>query len=133
MLNVKLKYLDDYNEARRRAADYYDNAFKNIDGLSTPKRVENSTHVFHQYTLKLSDGYNHFDLQDFLKEAGVPGMIYYPVPLHLQEAYLVPRYKMGDFPVTENLCSSVISLPMHTEHTEETLKYITDKVIEFLL
>ena len=71
-------------------------------------------------------------MQDFLKELGVPGMIYYPVPLHLQKAYLDPRYKEGDFPITEKLCASVISLPMHTEHSEESLKYITDKVIEFV-
>lgn len=132
VLNVKLKYLDQYNDARRNAADYYDNAFKDIDGIETPTRVANSTHVFHQYTLKLSDKYDHFEMQEYLKEHGVPGMIYYPVPLHLQKAYLDPRYNEGDFPITEKLCKSVLSLPMHSEHTEETLRYITDKVIDFI-
>jgi len=132
VLDIKLKYLDSYNDARRAAADYYDNAFKDVDGLTTPERAGNSTHVFHQYTLKLDDHLDHFEMQDFLKEGGIPGMIYYPVPLHMQKAYIDPRYKEGDFPVTEKLCSNVISLPMHTEHSEETLKYITDKVIEFI-
>ena len=132
VLDVKLKYLEDYNKARNKAADYYDNAFKDIKGLRIPKRAAQSTHVFHQYTLILENGLDHFEMQDFLKEAGIPGMIYYPVPLHMQKAYLDPRYKKGDFPVTERLCASVISLPMHTEHSEETLKYITEKVIEFV-
>ena len=132
VLDVKLKHLDDYNKARNEAADYYDKAFKNVKGLQIPKRADQSTHVFHQYTLKLDNGLDHFEMQNFLKESGIPGMIYYPVPLHMQKAYLDPRYKEGDFPVTESLCASVISLPMHTEHSEETLKYITDKVIEFV-
>jgi UDP-2-acetamido-2-deoxy-ribo-hexuluronate aminotransferase len=131
VLDVKLKYLEDFNKSRRKAADYYDKAFRDIKGLQIPTRASNSTHVFHQYTLVLSDELDHFEMQNFLKEAGIPGMIYYPVPLHMQKAYLDPRYKKGDFPVTEKLCASVISLPMHTEHSEETLKYITDKVIEF--
>jgi len=132
VLDVKLKYLDSYCDARIDAADYYDNAFKDIKGLETPYRSPFSTHVFHQYTLKLADDLDHFEMQEFLKEAGVPGMIYYPVPLHLQKAYLDPRYKEGDFPVTEKLCSNVISLPMHTEHSEESLKYITESVIAFV-
>jgi dTDP-4-amino-4,6-dideoxygalactose transaminase len=132
VLNVKLQYLDEYNAARRKAADYYDNAFKNTAGIAPPKRADNSSHVFHQYTLKLADNIDHFEMQEFLKNEGVPAMIYYPVPLHMQEAYIDPRYSSGDFPVTEKLCKSVLSLPMHTEHTEETLKYITDKVNEFI-
>jgi dTDP-4-amino-4,6-dideoxygalactose transaminase len=132
VLSVKLKYLDDYCDARRDAADYYDNAFKGIEGLETPVRSSFSSHVFHQYTLRLSEKLDHFEMQNFLKDAGIPGMIYYPVPLHLQKAYLDPRYTKGDFPITEKLCSNVISLPMHTEHTEESLKYISEKVIEFV-
>lgn len=132
VLDVKLKYLDEYNAARRKAADYYDKAFKNTKGLRIPKRVANSSHVFHQYTLILDDNLDHFEMQNFLKEVGVPGMIYYPVPLHLQEAYIDSRYSKGDFPITEKLCASVLSLPMHTEHTEETLKYITDNVNAFI-
>lgn len=132
VLKVKLKYLDEYCDARRKAADYYDSAFKNIDGLTTPYRAENSTHVFHQYTLQLGEGLDQFEMQSFLNNKSIPAMIYYPVPLHLQKAYPDPRYKEGDFPITEKLCKSVISLPMHTEHTEETLKLITNEVIEYV-
>lgn len=132
VLKVKLNYLDAYCDARRKAADYYDAAFDNIDGITTPYRVPNSTHVFHQYTLQLDEGLDQFEMQSFLNEKGIPAMIYYPVPLHLQKAYPDPRYKEGDFPVTEKLCKSVISLPMHTEHTKETLKFITDGVIEYV-
>jgi len=132
VLKVKLKYLDSYSEARQKAADYYDAAFKDVEVLTTPYRMANSSHVFHQYTLKLGEGLDQFEMQSFLNEKGVPGMIYYPVPLHLQKAYPDPRYKEGDFPITEKLCKSVISLPMHTEHTEETLKYITQSVIEYV-
>jgi len=132
VLDVKLNYLDAFNSARRKAADYYDEAFKDTKGLKTPKRAENSSHVFHQYTLVLDDHLDHFEMQEYLKNAGVPAMIYYPVPLHMQEAYLDPRYTNGDFPITEKLCKSVLSLPMHTEHNEDTLKYITDKVNEFI-
>jgi dTDP-4-amino-4,6-dideoxygalactose transaminase len=71
-------------------------------------------------------------LRTYLSENGVPAMIYYPIPLHMQKAYTDPRYKEGDFPVTEQLCASVISLPMHTELSEETLHYITTKVLEFI-
>jgi dTDP-4-amino-4,6-dideoxygalactose transaminase len=132
VLDVKLKYLDEYNAARLYAADYYDKAFKNTKGLKTPYRAANSSHVFHQYTLTLEDGLDHFEMQEYLKECGIPAMIYYPVPLHLQKAYLDPRYTNGDFPVTEKLCESVLSLPMHTEHTDETLQYITEKVNEYI-
>ena len=132
VLNVKLKYLDKYNEARRWAADYYDNAFKDFPELETPARSPYSSHVFHQYTLKLAPELDHFEMQEFLKEFGVPGMIYYPVPLHLQKAYLDPRYKEGDFPVTEELCKTVLSLPMHSEHSEESLAFICEKVIAFV-
>jgi len=132
VLKVKLQYLDSYNESRLKAADFYDMAFTNLDMLTIPYRAPYSTHVFHQYTLQLDKKLKQFELQEFLKQKGIPGMIYYPVPLHLQKAYLDPRYKKGDFPVTEQLCNTVISLPMHTEHTVETLQYIVDSVIEFI-
>jgi UDP-2-acetamido-2-deoxy-ribo-hexuluronate aminotransferase len=133
VLSVKLKYLDDFNQARIKAADYYDLAFKSIDTITTPFRAPYSTHVFHQYTLQLDESLNHFEMQEHLKEKGVPAMIYYPVPLHLQKAYPDPRYKEGDFPVTEKLCKTVLSLPMHTEHTKESLDYIIDAVKDYAL
>ena len=131
ILGIKLKQLDSYAAARNKAADYYDKAFANNPKLKTPARVKNSTHVFHQYTLQLV-GVDRTKLREFLASKDIPAMIYYPIPLHLQKAYLDPRYKEGDFPVTEKLCASVLSLPMHTELDEETLKYITENVLEFL-
>ncbi|MFM2019331.1 MAG: hypothetical protein RL007_2987 [Bacteroidota bacterium] len=131
ILRIKLRHLDSYAAARNNAADYYDKAFAGHPKLKTPKRAKNTNHVFHQYTLQLI-GADRTALKEFLASKEIPMMIYYPVPLHLQKAYLDPRYKQGDFPVTEQLCSSVFSLPMHTELDEETLKYITDSVKEFL-
>lgn len=131
VLNVKLKELDNYSAARNRAARYYDNAFADTSEIKTPVRNPKSTHVFHQYTL-VSKGINQFELQTFLKEKGVPCMIYYPVPLHTQEAYKTSAMKEEDFEVTNALCKSVFSLPMHTELAEEELKYITDSVKEFI-
>jgi UDP-2-acetamido-2-deoxy-ribo-hexuluronate aminotransferase len=131
VLKVKLARLDEYAAARNRAADYYDNAFRNNPRLKIPLRFKRSTHVFHQYTL-VTEGIDRNALQEFLTKKEVPAMIYYPVPLHLQKAYLDPRYKEGDFPVTEHLCRTVISLPMHTELDEDQLAYITDSVLEFV-
>jgi dTDP-4-amino-4,6-dideoxygalactose transaminase len=131
ILRIKLRRLDEYAQARNKAADFYDNAFINNSRIKTPVRSQNSTHVFHQYTLVLKD--IHRDkLQQYLQSKEIPAMIYYPVPMHLQKAYLDPRYKEGDFPISEMLCSSVISLPMHTELDEEQLKYITSNILEFL-
>lgn len=131
VLDVKLGYLNEYNEARRKAADYYDKAFANNPKLKTPFRASNSTHVFHQYTL-VTSGIDRNALTEFMGQHQIPAMIYYPVPLHLQKAYLDPRYKKGDFPVTEHLCETVVSLPMHTELDEEQLKFITDTLLEFV-
>lgn len=131
VLRVKLARLDAYAEARNHAADFYDNAFKNHPKLKTPARFEKSTHVFHQYTL-VTEGVDRNAMQEFLMKKDVPAMIYYPVPLHMQKAYLDPRYKEGDFPVTEHLCKTVISLPMHTELDEDQLQFITSSVLEFV-
>ena len=131
ILDVKLKHLDEYCDARRKAADFYDAAFANHPKLKTPTRYQKSTHVFHQYTLVTSE-VDRDALKEFLASKGIPMMIYYPVPLHMQKAYKSSRYNEGDFPVTEKLSETVISLPMHTELTEEQLKYITSNVLEFL-
>ena len=131
VLRIKLQHLDDYANARNKAATYYDKAFANHPKIKTPARAKNSTHVFHQYTLQLN-GVDRTALREFLSINNIPAMIYYPIPLHLQKAYSDSRYKAGDFPVTENLCASVISLPMHTELSEETLAYIVSKVLEFI-
>ena len=131
ILKVKLQHLDKYADERRRAADHYDKAFKDYPQLRTPARWDKTTHVFHQYTL-LTEGIDRAALQQHLMSKDVPAMIYYPVPLHMQKAYLDPRYKEGDFPVTEMLSEKVISLPMSTELDDEQLEHITSSVIEFL-
>jgi dTDP-4-amino-4,6-dideoxygalactose transaminase len=131
VLNVKLKYLDEYASARQQVAAAYDKAFKDQPELTIPARFNRSTHVFHQYTL-LVKGVDRNKLPEFMATKDIPAMIYYPVPIHLQKAYLDPRYQPGDFPVTEQLCSTVVSLPMHTEMDEEQLDYITSSVLEYL-
>ena len=130
ILRIKLRHLDEYAAARRATADYYDKAFANHPNIVTPERTKLSNHVFHQYTLTLKDA-SRDKLREYLATKEIPAMIYYPVPLHLQKAYRDPRYKEGDFPITEKLCSSVISLPIHTEMNEETLLYITKNVLDF--
>jgi dTDP-4-amino-4,6-dideoxygalactose transaminase len=131
VLNVKLKHLDEYAEARQQVAAAYDKAFKDQPELTIPARFSRSTHVFHQYTL-LVNGVDRNKLPEFMATKDIPAMIYYPVPIHLQKAYLDPRYQPGDFPVTEKLCSTVVSLPMHTEMDEEQLNYITSSLLEYL-
>lgn len=128
ILEVKLKYLDQHLEARQAAADYYDKHLSSVKGIEIPIRVNYSTHTFHQYTIKTE---NRDGLQTFLKEKGIPTMVYYPGPIHLQEAFQYLGYKKGDFPVTEELASTVLSLPMHTELDEEQLGYIVECIQEF--
>lgn len=136
VLEAKLPHLNEYSAARQAAAAYYDQAFAGNEHILVPAHDPKSTHVFHQYTLRLiaPEGVNTADyrngVRDKLAEAGVPAMIYYPVPLHLQKAYQDERYKKGDFPAAEQLMDCVLSLPMHTCLDEEQLKYITSKVIE---
>ncbi|CAN5504784.1 DegT/DnrJ/EryC1/StrS family aminotransferase [soil metagenome] len=131
ILRVKLPHLDEYCAARQHAAAFYDSAFANNPKIKTPGRIAHSTHVFHQYTLVLN-GVSRTALREYLETKGVPSMIYYPIPLHMQKAYTDPRYKKGDFPVTEDLCNHVISLPMHTELSDEDLAHITSSVLEFV-
>ena len=130
LLRVKLRYLDGYIEARNKVATSYDVAFQNLPHLQMPQRVNQSTHVFHQYTLKLR-GIDRISFSKFLAEKGVPTMVYYPMPVHLQEAYKVFGYSKGDFPVSEALSSQVISLPMHTEMDEEQQAYIIRSIKSF--
>jgi dTDP-4-amino-4,6-dideoxygalactose transaminase len=130
VLKVKLQYLDDYIKVRQAAADFYDSALANHPKIITPFRDPKSTHVFHQYTLVTKD-LDRDGLQKFLSSKNIPAMVYYPVPMHMQKAYQDPRYREGDFPVTEMLCKSVISLPIHTEMDEEQLKHITLAILEF--
>lgn len=130
VLRKKLPHLDNYNDTRRKAADFYDEAFTNNPNILTPKRAENSTHVFHQYTLKILNG-KRDELQKFLASKEIPTMIYYPVALRNQKAYF-QESNPNDFINTDKLLEQVISLPMHTELDEEQLKYITSSILEFM-
>ncbi len=130
VLRKKLPLLDSYNEARRKAADLYDEALSGHPQILIPKRAENSTHVFHQYTLRILNGKRNA-LRDFLAEKEIPAMIYYPVALRKQKAYY-QESNDADFKNTDQLLEEVISLPMHTELDDEQLKYISDAVLEFM-
>ena len=126
VLRIKLRKLDEYCDARRAAADYYDNAFANNSNIITPYRADYSTHVFHQYTLQVK--VNRDKVQEMLAEKGIPSMIYYPVSSHKQE--MLKEFGGGDYhlPVTDFLNTCVISLPIHTELTQEELQYIAENV-----
>lgn len=129
ILNVKLKYLKDYEARRRAAADYYDQHLT-ADHVVTPVRSERSSHVFHQYTIRIA-GRDRDEFQKYLTANDIPSMIYYPVPLHLQPAYRRTGFGEGSFPVTEKLSKTVISLPIHTELEHNQLAYICDVVNRF--
>lgn len=131
ILRKKLPHLDVYSQARNRAAMIYNEAFKDEPNLEVPVTASYSSHVFHQYTLK-TKGINRSELQAFLKTKSIPSMVYYPLALHNQKAYLQEGVTDAQFPVTMELCSSVISLPMHTELDQEQLDYIIESVKEFL-
>jgi UDP-2-acetamido-2-deoxy-ribo-hexuluronate aminotransferase len=130
ILNVKIKYLQHYTRKRNEAASFYDQHFKNYDFIETPFRANNSTHVFHQYTVKVK-GIDRDQFKKYLETKGIPTMIYYPVPLHLQKAYQKVGFGEGSFPVTEQLSKTVLSLPIHTEMTEEELIYICNSINEY--
>lgn len=127
ILGVKLKYLTKYSAARQAAGAFYDKAFQEEEWLQTPTRQHNSTHVFHQYTLKIKDGHREA-LKEHLSAAGIPFGVFYPLPLYDQEAFKQFVPDNLDLPVTEMLCKSVISLPIHTEMDEEILSHISGVV-----
>jgi dTDP-4-amino-4,6-dideoxygalactose transaminase len=130
VLQIKLPLLDSYCDSRRKAAEFYNEAFANCDKIETPVTSNFSTHVFHQYTLKLK-GIDRDALHKHLLDKHIPNAIYYPVPLHKQKAYQDSRYNEDDFKITNKLCKTVISLPMHTELSKEQQQYIADAVLEF--
>lgn len=129
VLDVKLKYLDDFAERRNGAADFYDNYMTLFPEIEIPKRVLYSNHVFHQYTIKVKNG-KRDALKEYLNSFGIPSMVYYPIPLYKQKAFA--KYHVGqELPITEKLCNEVLSLPIHTEMKDETQKYILDKINTF--
>lgn len=131
ILRVKLRHLNDYEARRRAVADYYDAHLSHVPFLETPYRAPYSTHVFHQYTVRTRD-INRDDLKEYLQKKGIPSMIYYPIPLHLQAAYRMNGIEKGSFPVTELLSDTVLSLPIHTEMDEEQLSYICKTVASYV-
>ncbi|MBM3402021.1 MAG: DegT/DnrJ/EryC1/StrS family aminotransferase [Bacteroidetes bacterium] len=130
ILRIKLRHLDTYSTARNAAAEKYDSIFNGVEGLVIPKRQSNSSHVFHQYTIKVTGG-RRDELKKYLEQAGIPAMIYYPIPLNEQEAYQTIGRVVGDLSITKDLCSSVLSIPMHTELTDDQIKFITDSILSF--
>lgn len=130
ILDIKLKYLDDYAEARNKAASYYDKAFEDINVIQTPVRFSKSNHVFHQYTIRVTNG-TRDGLNKHLNDKGIPNNIYYPVPLYAQEAFKHLSGAVDSLPNTEILCKEVLSLPIHTEMTDEIQDVIIEGVKSF--
>jgi dTDP-4-amino-4,6-dideoxygalactose transaminase len=130
ILNVKLQYLDEYSARRMEAAAYYDRQLSGISELEVPSRVSNSTHVFHQYTVKIKNG-KRDAFREYLTSEGIPSMIYYPVPLHFQNAFKRPDIQEGSFPISEKLSKVVISLPIHTEMDAEQLEFICNRIKKY--
>ncbi|TFV97921.1 DegT/DnrJ/EryC1/StrS family aminotransferase [Algoriphagus kandeliae] len=133
ILSVKLKHLNRYSKARNEVALRYDLAFANHSKVRIPKRVKNSSHVFHQYTIRLDSSINRDEFKEYLAQKGIPSMIYYPLPLHLQKAYLNYGGKEGGFPIAEKLCKQVLSLPIHTEMGQDQQEYIIEQILNFFV
>ena len=131
VLKTKLPLLNSYCDARRDAANYYNNAFASNSNIITPTTSDFSTHVFHQYTLQITNGKRN-ELHQHLLDNNIPNAIYYPVSLHAQKAYADERYNESDFPVTNQLIQTVISLPMHTELEQDQLEFITKTILDFV-
>lgn len=130
ILRVKLKHLTKFNESRLAVANQYDKAFSHCKSLLVPLRVSYSSHIFHQYTIRIKDG-KRDELRKFLVEKNIPSMVYYPGPLHMQEAYKYLGYGEDEFPVTTALCKEVISLPMHPDMEQEQIDYIIKYILQF--
>jgi Predicted pyridoxal phosphate-dependent enzyme apparently involved in regulation of cell wall biogenesis len=130
VLDVKLRHLNSFTEARQTAAQYYDKELSSLSGVCIPVRSPFSTHVYHQYTLQVKNG-RRDALQAFLKEKGIPSMVYYPMAVQEQEAYKWIARTSGDMTESVRLSREVLSLPMHTELTEEMQAYTTEQIREF--
>ncbi len=128
ILQVKLQHLDEYLAKRRADAKYYYKALKDVEWIELPDIMQNTMHIFHQFTIKVKNG-KRDALKDYLAEKNIPSMVYYPIPAHLQPAYKFLRYRNGDFPFSEALCKEVLSLPMHTELTKDQLQYICETIV----
>ena len=129
VLNVKLKYIDDWNEKRRQHAARYTKLLSSLDNVIFPFTPDYNTHTYHQYTLQLKD---RTGLQNFLKDNGIATGIHYPIPLHMQPAFEYMGHKEGDFPASEEVSSKVVSLPMYPELPKDHQDFVVEKIIEFL-
>lgn len=132
ILNVKLNHLDEYIAARQKTATFYHQALCDVDWIELPSSAPHSSHTYHQFTIKVKNG-KRDALKQFLSDHEIPSMFYYPVPAHLQPAYRHLSNKEGDFPISERSCREVLSLPMHTELSEEQLQYICQTIKNFPL
>jgi len=130
ILDIKLKYLSEFNHVRIRVAERYNRAFNRLPDIITPYKTANTSHIYHQYTIKVKDG-KRDDLQAWLKERGIPTMIYYPIPLDKQEAFRYHARKIGNLNIADQLTQMVLSLPIHTEMREYEQDYIIKQVIDF--
>lgn len=128
VLQVKLHHLDEFLTARNSAAYHYYKTLKNVNWIELPEIKQNTTHTFHQFTLKVKEGKREA-LKQYLSEKSIPSMVYYPVPAHLQPAYHYLGYQEGDLPVSEQHSKEVLSLPMHTELSEDQLQYICQTIV----
>ena len=133
ILDIKLQHLTSYNEARQAAARTYDRLLADCDAFVLPQWEDNGSHVFHQYTLKVKAGREKRDaIREAMDKRGIPTMIYYPIPIHMQGGYQEYGYQAGDFPISEQLTAEVISLPMHSEMNEEQQAYIIKNLLELV-
>lgn len=130
ILDIKLKHLDEYSANRNKMADVYYDKLGSIEELELPKKQHNSTHVFHQYTMKVKNG-KRDALQMYLKEQGIPSMIYYPLPLYKQNAFKQYVPKGFELPLTQKLCEEVLSLPVHTEMNKKDMDTVCNAIINF--
>lgn len=134
ILNAKLPHLQSYENARNEAANWYDELLGNHPNIIIPKRNPQSTHVFHQYTIQIRNSKKEIRnlIREELQKRGIPSMIYYPIELHKQKAFEQFNSNNDQFPVSEMLCKSVLSLPMHTEMNKEMVEYICNNVLEII-
>lgn len=131
ILRIKLRHLNEYNQARQKVAARYDHAFKNLNRIDLPQKGSWTDHIYHQYTVKINE-INRNVIREKLAQKSIPSMIYYPVPLHLQKAFASYPFENDNFPVTNALCNMVLSLPMHTELDDHQIQYITENLIDII-
>ena len=131
ILNVQIKYLPAAILRKQQIAARYDAALAGITGLSIPFRDTKSTHVFHQYTLRIAKRRN--ELKKYLADAGIDSMIYYATPMHLQKAYASTTHPAGSFPIAQQLCEEVLSIPIHTTLTDVEVDFIIQKIKDFFV